>query len=108
MTNDPSLDHDDDPAFALHRGGKVGIAPRVSVRTPADLALAYTPGVGRVAQAIADDPAQAGWYSARSYTVAVLTNGTAVLGLGNVGPTAALPVMEGKAILFHRFAGIDA
>ncbi|MFV0306554.1 MAG: NADP-dependent malic enzyme [Desertimonas sp.] len=97
-----------DPAFAFHRGGKVGISPRVSVRTPADLALAYTPGVGRVSQAIADDPSEARHYTGRANTIAVLTNGTAVLGLGDIGPEAAMPVMEGKAILFHRFAGIDA
>ena len=75
---------------------------------PADLALAYTPGVGRVSQAIADDPSLVWRYTGRRNTVAVLTNGTAVLGLGDIGPEAALPVMEGKAVLFKQFAGIDA
>lgn len=99
---------DADPAFALHRGGKMGTAPRVAIAGPAELALAYTPGVGRVSQAIADEPDHVWNYTGRSNTVAVLTNGTAVLGLGDIGPAAALPVMEGKAILFHQFAGIDA
>jgi malate dehydrogenase (oxaloacetate-decarboxylating) len=97
-----------DPAFALHRGGKMGTAPRVVIDGPADLALAYTPGVGRVSQAIFEQPEQVWDYTGRANTVAVLTNGTAVLGLGDIGPHAALPVMEGKAVLFHQFAGIDA
>jgi malate dehydrogenase (oxaloacetate-decarboxylating) len=99
---------DDDPAFALHRGGKIGIVARVGVPDAAALALAYTPGVGRVSQAIADEPRHVWRYTGRPNSVAVLTNGTAVLGLGDVGPEAALPVMEGKALLFHQFAGIDA
>jgi malate dehydrogenase (oxaloacetate-decarboxylating) len=98
---------DDDPAFALHRGGKLAVVPRVALEGAADLALAYTPGVGRVAQAIADQPHLVGDYTGRRNTVAILTNGTAVLGLGDVGPAAALPVMEGKAMLFKQFAGID-
>ncbi len=102
----PALESD--PAFSLHRGGKMGVAPRVTVGDDAELALAYTPGVGRVSQAIADQPDHVWEYTGRSNTVAVLTNGTAVLGLGDIGPEAALPVMEGKALLFHRFAGVDA
>jgi malate dehydrogenase (oxaloacetate-decarboxylating) len=98
---------DDDRAFALHRGGKLAVVPRVALEGAADLALAYTPGVGRVAQAIADQPHLVGDYTGRRNTVAILTNGTAVLGLGDVGPAAALPVMEGKAMLFKQFAGID-
>ncbi len=98
----------DDPAFARHQGGKVCVVARAAVEGPADLALAYTPGVGRVSQAIAAEPEQVWKYTGRANTVAVLTNGTAVLGLGDIGPEAALPVMEGKAVLFGQFAGIDA
>jgi malate dehydrogenase (oxaloacetate-decarboxylating) len=97
-----------DPAFRAHEGGKLAVAARAPLDGPADLALAYTPGVGRVSQAIADDPALVWRYTGRRNTVAVLTNGTAVLGLGDIGPQAALPVMEGKAVLFKQFAGIDA
>ncbi len=106
MTDTRSLD--DDPAFALHRGGKIAVAARCQVDDAATLALAYTPGVGRVSQAIAQDPELVWDYTARRNTVAVLTNGTAVLGLGDIGPAAALPVMEGKSVLFRQFAGIDA
>jgi malate dehydrogenase (oxaloacetate-decarboxylating) len=98
----------DDPAFALHRGGKLRIASRVSIDGPDDLALAYTPGVGRVSQAIADEPARVWSLTGRSNAVAVLSNGTAVLGLGDIGPEAAMPVMEGKAVLFKQFADVDA
>jgi malate dehydrogenase (oxaloacetate-decarboxylating) len=97
-----------DPAFDVHEGGKLAVASRVPLDGPADLALAYTPGVGRVSQAIADDPSLVWRFTGRRNTVAVLTNGTAVLGLGDIGPAAALPVMEGKAVLFKQFAGIDA
>jgi malate dehydrogenase (oxaloacetate-decarboxylating) len=97
-----------DTTFALHRGGKLGIAPRTTIRCGDDLAMAYTPGVGRVSQAIADDPGAVWQYTGRSNAVAVLSNGTAVLGLGDIGPEAALPVMEGKAVLFKQVAGIDA
>jgi malate dehydrogenase (oxaloacetate-decarboxylating) len=97
-----------DPAFDLHEGGKLAVASRVALDGPADLSLAYTPGVGRVSQAIADDPSLVWRYTGRRNTVAVLTNGTAVLGLGDIGPEAALPVMEGKAVLFKQFADIDA
>jgi malate dehydrogenase (oxaloacetate-decarboxylating) len=97
-----------DPAFGRHEGGKLAVASRVPLDGPADLSLAYTPGVGRVSQAIADDPSLVWRYTGRRNNVAVLTNGTAVLGLGDIGPVAALPVMEGKAVLFKQFAGIDA
>ena len=98
----------DDAAFALHEGGKLAIAPRCDIAGPEDLALAYTPGVGRVSQAIADEPARVWSHTGRSNAVAVLSNGTAVLGLGDIGPEAAMPVMEGKAVLFKQFGGIDA
>ena len=96
------------PVFALHRGGKMEIAATVPLRDRADLSLAYTPGVAEVCTAIAERPELARDYTWKSHTVAVVTDGTAVLGLGNIGPLAALPVMEGKAALFKRFAGIDA
>lgn len=98
---------DDDPAFALHRGGKLEVASTVSVRDRADLSLAYTPGVARVCSAIAADGELAGDYTWRSSVVAVVTNGSAVLGLGDIGATAAMPVMEGKALLFRQFAGVN-
>ena len=101
-------DRDSDPAFALHRGGKVEVVSTVPLETRADLALAYTPGVARICTAIAQEPALAYDYTWKSHTVAVVTDGTAVLGLGNIGPLAALPVMEGKAVLFKQFGGIDA
>jgi malate dehydrogenase (oxaloacetate-decarboxylating) len=99
---------DADPAFALHRGGKIEVVPSVPVASREDLSLAYTPGVARVCTAIAHDRALAYDYTWKSRTVAVVTDGTAVLGLGDIGPEAALPVMEGKALLFKRFGGIDA
>jgi malate dehydrogenase (oxaloacetate-decarboxylating) len=98
----------DDPAFELHRGGKLSIASRVPINGPEDLSLAYTPGVGRVSQAIADDPSRVWSLTGRSNAVAVLSNGTAVLGLGDIGPEAAMPVMEGKAVLFKQFGDVDA
>jgi malate dehydrogenase (oxaloacetate-decarboxylating) len=103
-----SLSRDDDPVFLMHRGGKIGIRPTVDVPGPAALALAYTPGVARVCSAIADEPELAGEYTWTGNTVAVVSDGTAVLGLGDIGPAAAMPVMEGKALLFKKFAGIDA
>jgi len=98
----------DDPAFELHQGGKLSIASRVPIDGPEDLSLAYTPGVGRVSQAIADEPSRVWSLTGRSNAVAVLSNGTAVLGLGDIGPEAAMPVMEGKAVLFKQFGGVDA
>ncbi len=97
-----------DPVFTMHRGGKIEIRPTVRVRDGEGLAIAYTPGVGRVSSAIAVDESLADEYTWRSNVVAVVTDGTAVLGLGNLGPAAALPVMEGKALLFKEFGGIDA
>ncbi|RBQ15481.1 NAD-dependent malic enzyme [Spongiactinospora rosea] len=105
----PSLDAlDADPAFALHRGGKLEVRSSVPVRDADDLSLAYTPGVARVCSAIADTPALAADYTWVSRVVAVVSDGTAVLGLGDIGPAAAMPVMEGKALLFKEFAGVDA
>ena len=92
----------------MHRGGKIAITPTVEVADRAALAMAYTPGVARVCSAIADQPELASDYTWAANTVAVVSDGTAVLGLGDIGPAAALPVMEGKALLFKRFAGIDA
>ena len=103
-----ATDRDADPAFALHRGGKVEVISSVPLETREDLSLAYTPGVARVCTAIAEDPSLAYEYTWKSHTVAVVTDGTAVLGLGDIGPLAALPVMEGKALLFKHFGGIDA
>jgi len=98
----------DTPVFALHRGGKMAIAATVPLRDRADLSLAYTPGVAEVCTAIAEHPDLAHDFTWKSNTVAVVTDGTAVLGLGDIGPLAALPVMEGKAILFKQFGGVDA
>ncbi|GAA3130726.1 NAD(P)-dependent malic enzyme [Streptosporangium carneum] len=97
-----------DPAFALHRGGKLEIRSTVPVRDAGDLALAYTPGVAKVCSAIADQPELVNDYTWVSNVVAVVSDGTAVLGLGDIGPAAAMPVMEGKALLFKQFAGVDA
>jgi malate dehydrogenase (oxaloacetate-decarboxylating) len=99
---------DTDPAFALHRGGKIELGITAPLRNRDDLSLAYTPGVARVCTAIANDPELADVYTWRANTVAVVTDGTAVLGLGDIGPAAAMPVMEGKALLFKHFAGVDA
>jgi malate dehydrogenase (oxaloacetate-decarboxylating) len=97
-----------DPVFALHRGGKMEISATVPVRDREDLSLAYTPGVAQVCSAIAEQPELVNDYTWKSQLVAVVTDGTAVLGLGNIGPEASLPVMEGKAILFKQFGGVDA
>jgi len=97
-----------DRTLRLHRGGKLEIASRVPLKTPDDLSMAYTPGVARACRAIADDPELVWSLTSKANAVAIVTDGTAVLGLGNIGPEAALPVMEGKAILFKEFAGVDA
>ncbi|MEC4018681.1 NAD(P)-dependent malic enzyme [Streptomyces sp. H27-D2] len=97
-----------DPAFALHRGGKMAIRATVPIRDSDDLSLAYTPGVAKVCSAIAEQPDLVHDYTWKSQVVAVVTDGTAVLGLGDIGPEASLPVMEGKAILFKQFGGVDA
>ena len=96
------------PVFGLHRGGKMEVRATVPLRDRADLSLAYTPGVAEVCTAIAARPELALDYTWKSNTVAVVTDGTAVLGLGDIGPLAALPVMEGKAVLFKQFGGVDA
>ncbi|MFB7662953.1 NADP-dependent malic enzyme [Kitasatospora sp. NPDC056138] len=97
-----------DAVFALHRGGKMEVRATVPVRDADDLSLAYTPGVARVCTAIAEQPELVNDYTWKSNVVAVVTDGTAVLGLGDIGPEASLPVMEGKAILFKQFGGVDA
>ncbi|MBO0871608.1 MAG: NADP-dependent malic enzyme, partial [Micromonosporaceae bacterium] len=97
-----------DAVFDLHRGGKLTVASTVPLRTREDLALAYTPGVADVCEAIAADESLVNEYTWVSHTVAVVTDGSAVLGLGNIGPRAAMPVMEGKAVLFKQFSGVDA
>ncbi len=97
-----------DRTFLLHLGGTIAVEPKVALKTRDDLSMAYTPGVARISSAIAKDPSSARKLTIKRNTVAVVTDGSAVLGLGNIGPEAALPVMEGKALLFKRFAGIDA
>ncbi|HEY6596425.1 MAG TPA: NADP-dependent malic enzyme [Asanoa sp.] len=98
----------EDPVFPLHRGGKMAVAATVPLTSREDLSLAYTPGVARVCEAIAADESLVREYTWVSHTVAVVTDGSAVLGLGNIGPRAAMPVMEGKAVLFKQFGGVDA
>ncbi|MES4903306.1 MULTISPECIES: NAD-dependent malic enzyme [unclassified Streptomyces] len=97
-----------DRTFLMHLGGKLEVTPRAELRHRDDLSRAYTPGVARVCQAIADRPEEARRLTVKGNTVAVVTDGSAVLGLGDLGPAAALPVMEGKAALFKRFADVDA
>jgi malate dehydrogenase (oxaloacetate-decarboxylating) len=105
-TSPPYDEHD--PAFALHVGGKLETTSTVPLRNKDDLSLAYTPGVARVCSAIKENPALVYDLTWKSHVVAIITDGTAVLGLGDIGPQAALPVMEGKAVLFKEFGGIDA
>jgi len=97
-----------DRTFLMHLGGKIEVTPKVPLKHRDDLSRAYTPGVARVCVAIAENPADARRLTIKRNTVAVVTDGSAVLGLGNIGPAAALPVMEGKAALFKAFAGVDA
>ncbi|PIT85505.1 NAD-dependent malic enzyme [Candidatus Micrarchaeota archaeon CG10_big_fil_rev_8_21_14_0_10_59_7] len=95
-------------ALRLHKGGKLAVASKVPLNTKRDLSLAYTPGVAEPCLEIAKNPKKAYDYTSKWNSVAIATDGTAVLGLGNIGPQAALPVMEGKALLFKKFGGIDA
>jgi len=97
-----------DRTFLLHLGGKLEVQSKVPLKTRDDLSRAYTPGVARICQAIVEDPSDVRRLTMKRNTVAVVTDGSAVLGLGNIGPAAALPVMEGKAALFKRFADVDA
>ncbi|TNM37777.1 NAD-dependent malic enzyme [Nocardioides albidus] len=97
-----------DRTFLIHLGGKIEVASKVPLKTRDDMSLAYTPGVGRVSMAIAENPDDVRRLTIKGNAVAVVTDGSAVLGLGNIGPGAALPVMEGKAALFKRFGEIDA
>jgi malate dehydrogenase (oxaloacetate-decarboxylating) len=97
-----------DRTFDYHEGGKIRVESRREIEGPDDLAIAYTPGVGRISLAVADDVERAYKYTMKGNSVAVVTDGTAVLGLGNIGSLGALPVMEGKAVLFRKFAGINA
>jgi malate dehydrogenase (oxaloacetate-decarboxylating) len=97
-----------DRTFRMHEGGKIEVLPLCPVGDQEDLSMAYTPGVARVCTAIADEPAMADEYTIRKNTVAIVTDGSAVLGLGDIGPKGALPVMEGKALLFKEFGGVDA
>jgi malate dehydrogenase (oxaloacetate-decarboxylating) len=104
----PEHPHAGDPVFDLHVGGKLDVVSSVPLRDTDDLSKAYTPGVARVCTAIAERPELVRQYTWKANTVAVVTDGTAVLGLGDIGPEASLPVMEGKALLFKEFAGVDA
>ena len=97
-----------DPTFLMHLGGKIEVVPKVPLKTRADLSMAYTPGVARICEAIYNEPEKVFTLTVKKNTVAIVTDGTAVLGLGDIGPAAALPVMEGKAMLFKEFAGVDA
>ena len=102
------IEHVSDRTFLLHLGGKIEVNAKTPLKTRDDLSMAYTPGVARVCSAIAEDPQLVWNLTIKQNTVAVVTDGTAVLGLGDIGPEAALPVMEGKALLFKEFGGVDA
>ncbi len=108
--NDVGADHPraGDPVFDRHVGGKLQTVPTVALEGPDDLSLAYTPGVALVCEAIAEDPSLTRHYTWVPHVVAIVTDGTAVLGLGDIGPAAAMPVMEGKAVLFKQFGEVDA
>ncbi len=97
-----------DRTFLAHLGGKIVVNAKTPIKTRADLSMVYTPGVARVCMAIHEDPSKAHQLTIKKNTVAVITDGSAVLGLGNIGPAAAMPVMEGKAALFKEFGGVDA
>ncbi len=97
-----------DRVFLMHLGGKIEVTSKAPLKTRDDLSMAYTPGVARICEAIHKDPEKAFTLTIKKNTVAVVTDGTAVLGLGDIGPAAAMPVMEGKAMLFKEFAGVDA
>ena len=101
------VEHVSDRTFLLHLGGKIEMALKAPLVTRDDLSMAYTPGVARVSEAIAEDPEKAWSLTIKRNTVAIVSDGTAVLGLGDIGPEAALPVMEGKAMLLKEFAGVD-
>ncbi len=105
---DVEVVHVSDRTFLMHLGGKIEVVSRVPIKTRDDLSMAYTPGVARVCQAIAEDPDASFNLTIRRNMVAVVSDGSAVLGLGNIGPRAAMPVMEGKALLFKEFGGVDA
>ncbi len=108
MIDGVEVEHISDRTFLMHLGGKIEVNSKVPLKTRADLAMAYTPGVARVCEAIHKDPEKAYTLTIKKNTVAVVSDGTAVLGLGNIGAAAAMPVMEGKAQLFKEFAGVDA
>src|ERR671914_1259290 len=103
-----AVDSVSDRTFLMHKGGKIEVNAKLPLKTRDDLSMAYTPGVGRVSMAIHEDPAKAWALTIKGNTVAVVSDGTAVLGLGDIGPAAAMPVMEGKEMLFKEFAGVDA
>ncbi len=106
--NDPAVSLSDDEIFAAHEGGKLGVDVTAPLSDAKALSIAYTPGVAQVSRAIADDATLARRYTWADRLVAVVSDGTAVLGLGDIGPIAALPVMEGKSALFKRFGGLDS
>ena len=102
------VEHVSDRTFLLHLGGKIEMVSKSPLKTRDDLSMAYTPGVARVCLAIAEDLSKVWNLTIKQNTVAVVSDGTAVLGLGDIGPEAAMPVMEGKAMLFKEFGGVDA
>ncbi|HEV7744659.1 MAG TPA: malic enzyme-like NAD(P)-binding protein [Pyrinomonadaceae bacterium] len=103
-----TVEHVSDRTFLMHLGGKIEVVSKLPLKTRADLSMAYTPGVARVCEAIHQDPEKVFTLTIKKNTVAIVTDGTAVLGLGDIGPAAAMPVMEGKAMLFKEFGGVNA